>query len=78
MRELMCESAEEVGAKFGGKCAAALANDLVAAITRVEAVRHADIEADDLHHIVTEAAGGQGSRVTKKKLKTGTFAPPSR
>ena len=61
----MCESVEEVGTKFGVKRAAVLADDLVAATTRVEEVRHADIEADDLRHIITEASGGQGSRVTK-------------
>ena len=65
MRKLMWESAEEVGAKFGGKRTAALANDLVAATTRVEEVRHADIKADDLRHIITEAVGRQGCRITK-------------
>ena len=51
MRELMCESVEEVGTKFGVEHAAALANHLVTATKRVE-VRHADIEANDLHHII--------------------------
>ena len=61
----MCKAVEEVGAKFGVERVAALANDLVAATMRVEEVRHADIETDNLRHIITEAAGRQGSRVTK-------------
>ena len=61
----MCESVEEVGTEFGVERAAALVNDLVAATTRVEEVMHADIEADDLHRIITEVSVGLGTRVTK-------------
>ena len=65
MRELLCESVVEAGTKFGAEYAAASSNNLVAATMRVEKVRHADIEADNLCHIITEASGGQGSCVTK-------------
>ena len=46
---------------------------MVAATTRVEDVRHADIEKDDLRRTIVEQSGGQGSRVTKSKLRTGTL-----
>ena len=65
MCELMCKSVLKVGTNFGVKRAPVLANDLVAATMRVEEVRHTDIEADDLRHIITEVSGTQGSRVTK-------------
>ena len=61
----MCESIEEVGTKLGVERAAKLANHLVAATTRVEEVRYAEIETEDLRHIIMEVAGGQGSCVTK-------------
>ena len=54
----MCESLEEVGTKYGVERAAAMAADLFAATTRVQDVRHADIEVDDLRRVITEAAGG--------------------
>ena len=38
--------------------AAKLAEYLVAATTCVEDVRHADIEKDDLRHMIVEQAGG--------------------
>ena len=54
----MCESLEEVGTKYSVERTAAMAADLVAATTRVQDVRHADIEVDDLQCIITEAASG--------------------
>ena len=65
MRKLRCESVEEVGTKFGVERTAALPNDLVAASTRVEEVRYADIKADGLRRIITETSGGQGTCVFK-------------
>ena len=62
MCKLMCESLEEDSTKFSIECAAALANNLVAATMRVEEVRHADIEADNLHHIITVAKGPASPR----------------
>ena len=49
---------EEVGTKYGVERAAAMAADLVVATTRVQDVRHADIEVDDLRCIIGKAAGG--------------------
>ena len=54
----MCEPLEEVGTKYGVERTTAMAADLVAATTRVQDIRHANIEADDLHRVITKAAGG--------------------
>ena len=54
----MYESLEEVGTKYGVERATAMGVDLVAATKRVQDVQHANIEADDLRHIITEAGGG--------------------
>ena len=54
----MCKSVEEVGTKYGVECAATMAADLVVATTRVQDIRHTNIEVDDLYRIITEAAGG--------------------
>ena len=43
------------------ECAATLVNNLVASTSRVEEVRHVDIETDNLCCIVMEALGHQGS-----------------
>ena len=61
----MCESVEEIGTKYGIARAAELAANLVAATARVEDVRYADIETDDLRKVTTQMAGGQGVRVSK-------------
>ena len=53
----MCESLEEVGTKYGVDRAATVAADFVAATTRVQDIRHADIEVDDLCRVITKAAG---------------------
>ena len=69
----MCDTVEGIGTKYRVARAVELAAYLVATTTRMEGIRHADIEKDDLHRTIVEQAGGQGSRVTKSKLCTGTL-----
>ena len=58
----MCESVEEVGVKYAITRAADLAASLMAATIRVQDIRRTDIERDDLRKVITELAGGQGTR----------------
>ena len=54
----MCDAVESIGTKQGVERAAELVAYLMAATTRVEDVRHAHIEKDDLCRTIVEQAGG--------------------
>ena len=67
----MCESVEEVGVKYAITRAADLAASLMAATIRVQDIRHTDIERDDLRKVITELAGGQGTRESYQLFRAG-------
>ena len=69
----MCDVVESIGNKHGVDRAVALAMDLVAATTQTEDIRHADIKQDNMQHTITESTKGQGAKVKKQKLQTGTL-----
>ena len=69
----MCDAVEAIGNKHGMDRAVALAADLVASTTRTEDIHYADIERDDMQHTIMESTEGQGTKVTKQKLRTGTL-----
>ena len=61
----MSEQVEDMGTLYGLARAAELASHLSTATSRVEKVSHADIEKDDFRKVITEFAGGQGTRDCK-------------
>ena len=62
---LMSEQVEDMGMRYGLARAAEFAAHLSAAASRVEKVRHADIEKDDFRRVITEFVGVQGAREAK-------------